>query len=240
LFVKNHIKLNTINSTNEFLENLINSSKLDHNIIVSTSFQENGIGQFGKSWESEKNKNLLTSILINHESNIKDNFKFNISISIAICNFLEKYFNSRVKIKWPNDIMIDDKKIAGVLIKNLQSNSKSIIGIGLNINQVDFNLYTPEATSFKKEKKIKFNVDKLFNELLNSIEYSYNNFKNDLNLKDEFLKKLYKFNVQTKFKFNKSLILATITDVSDNGELVTIDEHGKIRKFKNGEIKFLF
>jgi biotin-(acetyl-CoA carboxylase) ligase len=136
--------------------------------------------------------------------------------------------------------MIDDKKIAGVLIKNLQSNSKSIIGIGLNINQVDFNLYTPEATSFKKEKKIKFNVDKLFNELLNSIEYSYNNFKNDLNLKDEFLKKLYKFNVQTKFKFNKSLILATITDVSDNGELVTIDEHGKIRKFKNGEIKFLF
>lgn len=240
MFVKNHIKLNTINSTNEFLENLINSSKLDHNIIVSTSFQENGIGQFGKSWESEKNKNLLTSILINHESNIKDNFKFNISISIAICNFLEKHFNSRVKIKWPNDIMIDDKKIAGVLIKNLQSNSKSIIGIGLNINQVDFNLYTPEATSFKKEKKIKFNVDELFNELLNSIEYSYNNFKNDLNLKDEFLKKLYKFNVQTKFKFNKSLMLATISDVSDNGELVTIDEHGKIRKFKNGEIKFLF
>jgi BirA family biotin operon repressor/biotin-[acetyl-CoA-carboxylase] ligase len=240
LFLKNHIKLNTINSTNEFLENLINSSKLDHNIIVSTSFQENGRGQFGKSWESEKNKNLLTSLLINHESNIKDNFKFNISISIAICNFLEKYFNSRVKIKWPNDIMIDDKKIAGVLIKNLQSNSKSIIGIGLNINQVDFNLYTPEATSFKKEKKIKFNVDELFNELLNSIEYSYNNFKNDLNLKDEFLKKLYKFNVQTKFKFNNSLILATISDVSDNGELVTIDEHGKIRKFKNGEIKFLF
>ena len=239
MFIKNHIKLDTVSSTNIYLRKLVKENLINVNTLVSTNFQEKGRGQGNNYWQSEENKNLLISFLYNHPTNKYDIYKFNICITLAVYDFLSKYFIKNLKIKWPNDLMVNDKKIGGILVNNIESNFKSIIGIGININQNKFDAFSPLATSFINEKKKEFNINILISELIKSLENSFSNYSNINDLKKNYLLKVYNYRKKTRFKYKNKEIFGKIIDINSKWEIV-VESEGRLLNFKNGEIQMLF
>ena len=133
------IHIEKTDSTNTLARSLANESRED--ILITTDFQTAGRGQRGNSWESEQGKNLLFSLII-HPQDIPASQQFILCqhISLALCEVLRNYTNN-ISIKWPNDIYWDNKKIAGILIEHdIEGGylARTIIGIGLNVNQTNF------------------------------------------------------------------------------------------------------
>tara|TARA_B100000768_G_scaffold12497_1_gene12111 strand:+ start:3970 stop:4689 length:720 start_codon:yes stop_codon:yes gene_type:complete len=239
LFVKNHIQLDDVSSTNLYLRKLIKDKSINENILVSTNYQEKGRGQRSNIWESEKNMNILISFLYVHTTNNYDLFKFNMLISLAIYDFLSKYFKTGLKIKWPNDLMINNKKIAGVLVQNIESNFKSIIGVGININQKEFKNFSPQATSFSNELNKEFNRNALILELMNNFENYLINYFQFNDLKNSYMLKIYKFKQQTNFLNNLKQFKGEIMNFNSSGEII-IKRGDEFLSFKNGEVKMIF
>ena len=239
MFVKNHIQLDDVSSTNLYLRKLIKDKSINENILVSTNYQEKGRGQRSNIWESEKNMNILISFLYVHTTNNYDLFKFNMLISLAIYDFLSKYFKTGLKIKWPNDLMINNKKIAGVLVQNIESNFKSIIGVGININQKEFKNFSPQATSFSNELNKEFNRNSLILELMNNFENYLINYFQFNDLKNSYMLKIYKFKQQTNFLNNLKQFKGEIMNFNSSGEII-IKRGDEFLSFKNGEVKMIF
>ncbi len=239
MFVKNHIQLDDVSSTNLYLRKLIKDKSINENILVSTNYQEKGRGQRSNIWESEKNMNILISFLYVHTTNNYDLFKFNMLISLAIYDFLSKYFKTGLKIKWPNDLMINNKKIAGVLVQNIESNFKSIIGVGININQKEFKNFSPQATSFSNELNKEFNRNALILELMNNFENYLINYFQFNDLKNSYMLKIYKFKQQTNFLNNLKQFKGEIMNFNSSGEII-IKRGDEFLSFKNGEVKMIF
>ena len=147
-------RFKTLDSTNSYLQNLLNQGEDIIGNIVVTEFQTSGKGQGKNVWESEVGKNLLFSVGLDMSYLKAENqFVLTQMVSVAMINVLKKYLSEdSLFIKWPNDIYFKDKKIAGVLIKNEIKGMKlgtSIIGIGLNVNQTTFSESLPNPISMK-------------------------------------------------------------------------------------------
>lgn len=167
------IKLSAIDSTNDFLKDLSKNEVLENFTIVVTHEQTKGKGQMGSSWKSEIGKNLIMSILIkNVLVEINEIFHLNVAISLALIQVLNEMDVPKLSIKWPNDIMSEQKKIAGILIENsIKSDAKieSIVGIGLNVNQYNFeNL--PNASSISTIMKKEFDLENLMHKISTNIK----------------------------------------------------------------------
>ena len=160
------IWLDTIDSTNK--EILRRSDELTDFTILAAEYQSEGRGQKGTTWESAKGTNLTFSLLLKPDM-IKAENQFIISQIAAVGVY--EYLKSKgveAKIKWPNDIYVEDKKIAGILIENAiegDSLSESVVGIGLNLNQDKFESNAPNPVSLKKitgkEYDLKEELEKL-------------------------------------------------------------------------------
>ena len=242
-FTKNQIKLNTIDSTNRFLLEFNKSSKISGPIVVTADYQSEGKGRTSKSWFSNRGENLLISLLINHNLHINKKFDLSILISLALKDFLSIYLNDDIHIKWPNDLIIKNKKIAGFIIDNLVKKSNihtSVIGIGVNINQLKFNFFSPLATSISLENNCNYNLDDMKNNLLSCIENRYINFEKNSTLYNEYLNYLYLKDKFSFFEINLKRVEAKIINVSKKGELFVQFKNDKIESFLLDEIKFLF
>jgi|SRR5690625_972064 len=161
------ITFDEISSTNDYLKDHFN--KYNSFTIVKTNYQNKGRGQFDRVWNSEKNKNILFSILLKDISINKIETIKNI-INYSLLTFLNQY-NIKGIFKEPNDILVNNKKILGILIETKTLNIKYyeyvIIGIGINVNQTNFNNFN--ATSFKLLNKTNYDINTLFNELIKTI-----------------------------------------------------------------------
>lgn len=242
-FTKNQIKLNEIDSTNKFLLEFNKSSNISGPIVVTAEYQSEGRGRESKSWFSNRGENLLISLLLNHKLHINKKFDLSILISLALKDFLSTFLNDEVHIKWPNDLIIKNKKIAGFIIDNLVQNSNihtSVIGIGVNINQLKFNSFSPLATSIALEKKCHYNLNEMKDNLLSCIENRYINLKNISTFHDEYLKHLYLKDKFSFFQINLKRVEAKIINVSEKGELFVQFKNHEIESFLLDEIKFLF
>jgi len=145
----NIINISDVDSTNEYVLSLKERKIFKEGLVVVSDFQKKGRGQRGNLWESEKGKNLIISIVIEPGISIKNQFDINKITCVAVRDFLFS-LGVKSKIKWPNDILVNKNKIAGILIHNLISKGKigySVIGIGLNVNQLIFDNYIPKAIS---------------------------------------------------------------------------------------------
>ena len=144
------IHLSETESTNQSLRSLSNFGLLPNKSILWTDYQTKGRGQAGNSWESEFGKNLLCSILF-YPEHLPANRSFGVLEIAALCvkSTLDKYTSS-ISIKWPNDIYWTNKKISGILIENDLTGdvvSRSIIGVGINLNQTEFISGAPNPVS---------------------------------------------------------------------------------------------
>lgn len=158
------IRLNSVDSTNNFAAKLINDGLAEHGSVILSENQTNGRGQRGSEWQSQKAKNILTSFIFKFESlDPEFLFRINAFVSIALIDFLDSY-GIDAQIKWPNDIMVNSNKICGILVENkLAGNtlSNSIAGFGLNVNQIEFDRLK-NVTSMFLEKNQEFDLDTLW------------------------------------------------------------------------------
>ena len=171
----NIIKLNAIDSTNSYIKKNAIKNNFESYTVVVAEKQLNGRGQMGTIWESELGKNLTFSILINfNKFNITQQFYLSMAISLGVIAVLKQLFNSSFFIKWPNDILAEKDKVAGILIENSINGSfikNSVIGIGLNVNQEVFSDAIENVTSLKNISKKNLDRDALLIEIINSIKY---------------------------------------------------------------------
>lgn len=163
------IYLDEVDSTNRYLLEYQPTEGEDATICVA-DFQTAGRGCGSNSWESERGKNLLFSLLI-HPTDIEAREQFHISmaISLAICDAMQSYGMKDVSVKWPNDIYWKDKKLCGILIENRLSGTfirDSIIGIGLNVNQDVFLSDAPNPVSMRQILGREFNRDEVLRRIL--------------------------------------------------------------------------
>ena len=183
----------TLESTNQYLQNLLNEGIDIADNIVVTDFQTSGKGQGKNVWESEDGKNLLFSIALDM-SFLKAENQFILTqiVSVTMINVLKNYLpEESLFIKWPNDIYFNDKKIAGILIKNEirgMMMGTSIIGIGLNVNQTSFDDNLPNPISMKMITGKDFDLDELLSAIsyqLSAISYQFSTFN--------YTNKLYRY-----------------------------------------------
>lgn len=172
-----YIKVLATDSTNTELKRRLARNPRMSDTSFFAQNQKQGRGQRGTQWFSDSSKNLTFSILLNNLNlPAQDNFKLNAGVSLSICQFLKTHSpHLNFYIKWPNDILAEDLKLCGILIENFlqgQQIKSSIIGIGLNTNQVNFDKL-PKATSLRNLTHRTFNLEQLWRELTESIEKNW-------------------------------------------------------------------
>ena len=241
----NIIKLDAIDSTNSYLKKIILEKDVSDYTIVTANFQTEGKGQLGYIWESEDSKNLLCSIYKKDLGiKVEDQFVLSMLVSLSIVRTLENLNLPKLFIKWPNDIMSDNKKICGILIENMvkqNSIKESVIGIGLNVNQNTFkNL--PNATSIKKIKGVVFNIDELLNDLVNNIKKQFSDFnqsKIDLVFR-QYEDVLYRMNIPSTFKNSEGdVFTGFIKGVNNLGRLKVLLEDNLTKSYSIKDISLL-
>ena len=241
----NIIKLDAIDSTNSYLKKIILEKDISDYTIVTANFQTEGKGQLGYMWESEDSKNLLCSIYKKDLGiKVEDQFVLSMLVSLSIIRTLEKLNLPKLYIKWPNDIMSDNKKICGILVENMvkqNSIKESVIGIGLNVNQNTFkNL--PNATSIKKIKGVVLNIDELLNDLVNNIKkqfIDFNQSKIDLIFR-QYEDVLYRMNIPSTFKNSEGdVFTGFIKGVNNLGRLKVLLEDNLTKSYTVKDISLL-
>jgi BirA family biotin operon repressor/biotin-[acetyl-CoA-carboxylase] ligase len=211
-------------STNSLASELSDKSNLAEGTVVITPNQTAGRGQRGNSWEATAGLNLTFSILLKPTFlSVKDQFQLTLVTSLAVTDYLKSISLNGIKIKWPNDILIQQKKVGGILIENsLQGAAiqKSIVGIGLNINQQTFSIAT--ATSLSRESQKAFDLNESLNTLLGCFEQRYLQLRagKSPELKQEYLDYLFGLNERRAFTASGLPFEGVIQGVNDNGELI--------------------
>lgn len=247
LFIgKNVISLETIDSTNDYAKQLLSTQKPTDGTLIIAKAQTKGRGQLGNIWQTESGKNLTVSYILypNFLSPDKQ-FYLNLAVALGIREFCESICAEHVQIKWPNDILINGKKVCGVLIENALQGNKiehSVIGIGININQAEFNEHLPNATSILLENKNQtLAIEPLTAQLSSFLEKYYLQLRL---LHFNFLEKAYttslwRYNQTSEFKKGDTVFKGEITGVTKEGKL-EIDVKGKPQKFGFKEIEFVY
>lgn len=236
------IYLPSVDSTNNYAAMNEKQSNMQHKTVILTSFQSKGKGQFHNKWQSEKDQNLLFSIFIKPKQ-VKAIHQFDLSrlISLALRDCVSYFLKGVVSIKWPNDIFINDQKIAGILIENSltkQNIERSIIGVGLNINQVAFEEIN--ATSFKLISGKEWDLPRVLEYLL----YRFDHYLETIlpqrkELRTEFDHHLYLRNEWRSMKSTKQgQFLGKIMATEENGALLIEDQRQKVLRFDHKEINF--
>ncbi len=238
------IKLNAVNSTNDFLKEMILNVSLENFTVVQANYQTNGRGQVHNKWHSKEDKNLLFSVLVKHNNlDISQNFTLNIVASLVVFSVLNTIL-SDIKIKWANDIMASNKKIAGILVENRIKKNKivqSVFGFGINVNQTIFPEYLSKATSLKLQTSKTYDLDVLMYKFLTVLKEEILILKNnDFSiLKDRYLKELYLLNTISLFKSKDKIFKGKISGISNDGKLVITIDDTSVREFEIKEIEFL-
>ena len=244
---KKIIHLDSIHSTNSYALKLIEAERCEEGLIVVSDEQTSGKGHAENSWESEKGKNLTFSLVL-RPLFIEPSKQFLITqiVSVAIFKFLQKRLPAKmVKIKWPNDIYVENKKIAGILIQNtIRGNNLdySIIGVGLNVNQEVLYSDAPNPVSLSYYTGVKHNSTELLDELFIEIAAVYTNSAStvfvDL-LNESYVKNLYRFNKFSDCKSEEKEFKGKITGIGEYGKLQIEDISGKKHEFDFKEIEFV-
>jgi BirA family biotin operon repressor/biotin-[acetyl-CoA-carboxylase] ligase len=239
------IKLDAIDSTNEFLKALSNKQTLENFTVVTAENQTKGKGQMGSVWSSEVGKNLVMSVLVkDFLLSIDQIYTLNVAVSVSVIKALESYNIPDLSIKWPNDIMSYNKKIGGILIENsIKSDGTivSIVGLGLNVNQTNFenlpkasSLATICNTFFDKEDVLAVVMKKMKD---NVLEWDQ---KGTL-LWVNYIDCLFKKGIPMPFKNqNNQNFMGIIQGVSPQGKLRILLEDDTVSEFDIKEIQMLY
>lgn len=248
LFVgQNSIHVESVDSTNSYASEMLRQIELVEGSLIYSFSQLNGRGQRGNSWESEPSKNVALSLVLHPKFlTIEKQFLLTKITSLAVADLmaemLEESINPKeISIKWPNDIYVKDQKIAGILIENTLKESSiqsSIVGIGINVNQIDFSIKT--ATSLASLSGKEFELMKVLNRLCEFFEARYLQLKSNKleSIDSAYLERLYRLNEWANYKSMDSGFDGKVKGVSKIGKLQVELRNGDLKEFDLKEISF--
>jgi BirA family biotin operon repressor/biotin-[acetyl-CoA-carboxylase] ligase len=243
----NIIKLNATHSTNTYMRELSAIKDLEDFSVVWALDQTNGRGQMGTVWNAQPGKNLTISVYKDVSwLGISNHFFISIVVSLALMHTLNELMIKNLKIKWPNDILSDYKKIGGILIENVIKNNQlqaSIIGIGLNVNQTDFD-NLPQASSLINITGRIFSLEELLERTLANLKSMFLELKENHafeELKKSYTNALFRLNKPSTFKDkSNNLFSGYIYGTDQQGNLLVLLENKVIKSFGFKEITLLY
>ena len=237
------IALDTVDSTNAYAK----ASPVDKSeelTLVTAEFQEAGRGAGTNRWESERSKNLLFSIVV-YPQQLQANQMFALSevTALSICSTLGTYAEDFL-IKWPNDVYYKDKKVVGMLIENdLQGKlvRRSVIGIGVNVNQTIFLSDAPNPISLAQIIGREVNRQQVLDRIMQQFTCYYEMMENEryTELHGLYLQHLYRKGEFHTYSDDNGTFMARIIDVEPSGHLLLEDENKKQRRYAFKEVQFI-
>lgn len=239
----NIIYLNEIDSTNNFLKNLAKETDAKEGTAILADFQTGGRGQGSNNWYGKRGLNIAMSVLFYPKVHVAEHFFLSEFISLAIIDTLNSY-KIGAKIKWPNDIYVQNKKIAGILIENhIQKDAinQTIAGIGLNVNEITFPEELPNPVSMKMILKHNLNRQIIVNNLIRNILMRYHQLKEGIfdSMHNDYNKKLYRAGILTGFKAGEISFTAEIKEVAQTGELILTNHRQEKNSYLFGEVQMV-
>jgi BirA family transcriptional regulator, biotin operon repressor / biotin---[acetyl-CoA-carboxylase] ligase len=237
----NIVHLDTVSSTNTVARELLLAGEASEGLIITAEFQNFGRGQLNNVWESEKGLNLLCSVVLCPGSlKVSEQVYLNMAMCLAVSDTVGKLTRG-AKVKWPNDVYINDRKVAGILVENTISGSQirySIIGIGINVNQERFD--TRKATSLKLEAGMEHPIEEVLQELMRQLskrhaQLQLHQFEK---IKSEYHKNLLGWQELKTFKTDEGVFDAIINGVDEDGRLV-LQHMNEVKKFMVKQISML-
>ena len=229
-------------SSNDALKLLLNAENLPEGALLYTHFQTKGRGMMSNVWESEPAKNLLLSVYLNPQFlRIEEQVWLNVMVSLAIHQTAATLTKQTVHIKWPNDIYIQEQKVAGILVENVLQGNRiriSILGIGLNLNQVTFS--TPKAASLAQFLGSNIDPEEARKELCQNLSHYYALLKAK---QHNLLWDLYHTHLLGKgqmalFKKDAQTFEGMIMGIDKKGKLHVMVED-EVKSFVHKEIEFI-
>ena len=230
------IQIDRVSSTNNYAAKLLNQTKIPFGAVIMAQFQDDGRGQRGAVWQSKSGENLLFSAILDG-SLMKECPPFYLSkcVAVSIKDTLSYFLKHKIHLKWPNDVLVERRKIAGVLIESQWKGNNlfsSIIGVGLNVNQTHFE-YGFDATSMKLLSANDYDLKEVLQVLCTKLNFNFNRLlsKEYSDLQQDYLSSLYKYNEKTHFKIGDKLEEVVLKDVNENGMVSLEMLGGKIKEY---------
>ncbi len=238
------VRLETTDSTNNYANGQIRGNVWPEGTVFLAYEQTAGRGQVNNFWESEPGKNLTFSIVFYPGFlEIRQQFMLSKVVALGIYKALAKYVGT-LKIKWPNDIYADDRKLGGILIENSVMNgtlTSSVAGVGLNVNQTVFVSNAPNPVSLKTLTNKHFDTDLVLSQILSGINQYYSLLKAGgfERIDQEFISVLYRLNERHSFRADDGVFEGEIIGVNEIGQLQIRRLDGRILEFHFKEVEFM-
>ena len=239
-----YVHLEQIDSTNAYLQR--KQSECDiRNWVVSTDEQTAGKGMGSNGWESEVGKNLTFSLALDMSFlSAERQFLLSEAVPLGIIEVLDTILLAeKLSIKWPNDIFFENRKIAGILINStIKANMMdvSIIGIGLNVNQMQFQDWPTHPISMKMISGKDYDLQPLLEQIAERILIKVKQLKfNSPIIEQEYLKRLFRYHTWAEYEVDGKVSRLFMTGIDPFGRLRLVDDHELLHIFDIKEIKFL-
>lgn len=231
--------LKECSSTNDEISRFLLYKNLDF-IGLHTFNQTKGRGQYGNTWVSTAEKNIAYTLAVCTQNFVISNSMFNYYTAIIIRDFLANMTENEVKIKWPNDIILKNKKIVGILIEKKKINSKNyfIIGAGINVLQENFDQVS-HAGSILTQTGKKFDLHELTSSLHSFLIQKLNNLPSEQKILEIFNQYLFRRNEISVFEIDKKRQNGIIRSSDEKGK-VWIELEDGLRSFYHKEVKLLY
>ena len=239
------IDFDTVSSTNSYLSDLQKTDRLPEGTIVTARFQASGKGQYGNGWESAKGENLLLSFLWYPQFvELHQAHYLNMAFAVAVSDLAVDLLQQEVSIKWPNDIYFGNKKLGGMLMENVLGQDKikqAILGIGMNVNQVQFSPLLPNPISLKNITGNHFDLESLKNGLCNFLEQRYLQLRKGdfLAIREIYHQRLYRHGKWEWFEAYGRKFKGMIMGVNRDGQLMIQEESGHSSVHDMKQIRYL-
>lgn len=231
--------LKECSSTNDEISKFLLYGDSDF-IAVHTFNQTKGRGQYGNTWSSTAEKNLAYTLAVKAEHFTVSDFMFNYYTAIAIRDFLANLTDCDVKIKWPNDMILKNKKIVGILIEKKKNNQNNyfLIGAGFNILQEKFEI--SNAGSLLTQTGRNFNLNDFTLQLHDFLIEKLKNIPSEEEILKLFNTNLFRKDEISVFEIEKTRQNGIIKKADENGELWIDLENDGLQSFYHKEIKLLY
>lgn len=231
-----------ISSTNDYATKLAFEAE-SHGVVVATAFQTKGRGQRGAYWESERGENLLFSVVLHpHFLEVRRQFLLSKAIAMAVCDVLGEMMPG-VCVKWPNDIYVENKKVAGILIEHSFSTAfldTTIVGVGLNVNQRIFRSHAPNPTSLRLIVGELIDLEPLLKTICRAFEMRYAQVRNEpKKLSEAYLNRLFRLGTFCDYREGDRIFSAKIIGVADSGELIVQTPDLRTAEYAFKEIEYV-
>lgn len=220
---RNFVYCEEVNSTNSLL--LSSKDYGQHGTVMLAENQTQGRGRKNRQWFSNSGQNLTFSILLKNELTQDSINIINLGTAVSVAQALENLYQLNVELKWPNDVLVGKRKIAGILLESTSKGNKInriVVGVGINVNQPNFpGKYDLPPTSVRKEFKEAVNRERLLSEILNNFEVMLEVVEKDKNkILDDWRSRCKMIGEKVSIVEEDKTKFGVFHDIDDDGFLI--------------------